>query len=92
MPKEMPISELLAKLQRERDEIDAALRQLTRVGYQDFPQSPVVKAKKSHHKQMPAPAPAPAKKKHIFTAAEKANLSRKVRAYWKKRKAAEAKG
>jgi hypothetical protein len=83
----MDVKEAINKLQAQRDEIDAALRQLTKVAYNGQASAPVVK--KSHHKQV-APGTTTTRKKHVFTAAEKANLSKKVKAYWKKRKAAEA--
>jgi hypothetical protein len=71
-------------LQKDRDEIDAALRALTRVAYQDFPQTPKV----THHT-----APTTTKRKRRqWTAAEKAAISKKVKAAWAKRRAGAKKG
>jgi hypothetical protein len=90
MPKQMiDATELLAKLQAERAELDAAIKALTKYAYQNITSSDPTRVKpKSHHKQ---PSTAPASKpqgRHVFTQAEREHLRRKLRAYWAKRKAA----
>lgn len=82
MPKKMDVSEVVSKLQAQRDEIDAALRALTRVAYQTFPTT-------THVKRTSAPTPTtPKKKRRSRTPAERAAMAKKMKAIWAKRKAA----
>jgi hypothetical protein len=100
MPKKMDVSEVVSKLQAQRDEIDAALRALTRVAYQNFPATPTAKSSKkprSHHAAAPATPAAPDApgtkpktkgNRRKRTAAEKLAASKIMKANWAKRKAA----
>jgi hypothetical protein len=75
MPK-VDTAELLLSLQKERDDIDAAIRALNRTVQRNF--APGSKAT--------SPASSPKKKGHKWSPAKRAEMSRKLKEAWKKRK------
>jgi hypothetical protein len=76
------IGDLLAQLRKDRDEIDATIKVLTRTVARNYSPEAVALKKKN----APAKKSAPKKKGRVYTQAEKDAMSAKVKAAWAKRK------
>jgi hypothetical protein len=86
MPK-IDTAKLLAAMEQERDEIDAAIKTLNRTLQRNFA-PPLGTTKRTARKTVKsASKAAPKKKGRVYTDAERKAMSQKVKAGWKRRRA-----
>lgn len=87
--KQMPVvdtAKLIETLEKERDEIDAAIRALHRTVARHFPPPPKQAAAPKAATKSAAKADVPKKKGRQYSPAQRKQMSERIKAAWKKRK------